>query len=188
MIYFVQHGDGGPIKVGTTTNLKRRIEALQNASPENLKLLATIDGGPNEEKILHSIMREERLRGEWFNPSSLVLSIVKKAKETPSILEAEVMARSAMIITGNKVAALAEILGGKSAMARACGVVPALVTRWIKRGWVDPSYNRLLLVAIGEVVRGLSGADADAMLIRAKSCLEDTCRCCGQPWPEEKVI
>lgn len=76
VVYFVQAGDAGPIKIGTTDDLRTRVAALQTAHYEELRLLGTIPGGPAIERVWHGRFGEERIRGEWFRPSvALVLAV-----------------------------------------------------------------------------------------------------------------
>jgi hypothetical protein len=43
VVYFVQAGDGGPIKIGPTTNdIRERVKRLQTGNPENLTRLLEI--------------------------------------------------------------------------------------------------------------------------------------------------
>jgi DNA-binding XRE family transcriptional regulator len=79
VVYFIQAGAGGPIKIGIAANLQRRIATLQTGCPEPLVVLGTIAGGPLEEARLHAHLRAFRIRGEWFKPSELVLSTVQQA-------------------------------------------------------------------------------------------------------------
>lgn len=72
MIYFIQSGEGGPIKVGYVEGLTRsaiefRVGLLQVGNPEPLKVLATMAGGRAEERELHKRFRAGHIRGEWFN-------------------------------------------------------------------------------------------------------------------------
>ncbi len=66
-IYFIQPVGGGPIKIGTTTNLLRRFNTIQSNSPVPLKLVHYMDGGRVEESMLHEKFKDERLWGEWFS-------------------------------------------------------------------------------------------------------------------------
>ena len=75
-IYFIQQGEDGPIKVGFSTNIKRRMETLQTANPYPLFLLGSIPGTEGEEKALHAMIDSFRMHGEWFAPSSVVLELV----------------------------------------------------------------------------------------------------------------
>lgn len=66
MIYFIQSRDAGPIKIGYTTDIKRRLSALQLAHPEKIKVLACTDGTRETEAELHKKFSSARIRGEWF--------------------------------------------------------------------------------------------------------------------------
>lgn len=68
-VYFIQRGDGGPIKIGTTTGLEERLRSLKTAVP-NLVVLRVIEGADRSlEKRLHRQFEAERVDGEWFRPS-----------------------------------------------------------------------------------------------------------------------
>ena len=57
-VYFIQSGEGGPVKIGHTNgDVKRRLEALQTGNPAPLKLLLSIDGGRDIERIFHKRLR-----------------------------------------------------------------------------------------------------------------------------------
>lgn len=72
MIYFIQAGDGGPIKVGFTHGpISSRMSSLQAACPDVLSLLATTDGDRKTEAELHVRFAQDHIRGEWFAPSIL---------------------------------------------------------------------------------------------------------------------
>jgi hypothetical protein len=79
-VYFIQSERGGPIKIGYTTNLERRIMALQTAQPYPLKLLLVIHGGVEEENKLHKKFNSLRLCGEWFSPDEKLLQYIEKLK------------------------------------------------------------------------------------------------------------
>lgn len=69
-IYFIQHGAGGPVKIGRSTDPLGRLANLQTAAPEPLTLAGVLkeDTGQSEQNI-HRFFREDRLRGEWFRPT-----------------------------------------------------------------------------------------------------------------------
>lgn len=80
VVYFIQAGGGGPIKIGTASNLQRRVETLQCGCPEPLVVLATISGGRRDEALFHAALRPHRTRGEWFKPVPDVLRAIDEAK------------------------------------------------------------------------------------------------------------
>ena len=68
MIYFIQAGEDGPIKIGFTNGpIKNRLAGLQTGSIHKLKVLFVYKGDTVTEKQLHYFHRYHRLRGEWFN-------------------------------------------------------------------------------------------------------------------------
>lgn len=66
-VYFVQAGEGGPIKIGWTGGSpSARMAALQTGNPELLQLLASAPGAVEDEKALHARFAAARMSGEWF--------------------------------------------------------------------------------------------------------------------------
>ncbi len=68
-VYLVESGPGGPIKIGVSSCIGQRLADLQVSNPDKLSCLLTISGGTNVELMLHSVLRESRIRGEWFRRS-----------------------------------------------------------------------------------------------------------------------
>jgi hypothetical protein len=90
MIYFIQNETAKAIKIGWSDDPAKRLVSLQTATPDRLALVATMDGGYEQERILHERYEDFRLTGEWFSSEdpndSIVefiagLNIVKKALE-----------------------------------------------------------------------------------------------------------
>lgn len=69
MIYFIQAGEGGPVKIGYTENpVDARLATLQTGAHEKLTLLTCLPGGMAVERWLHTALSHLRVRGEWFRP------------------------------------------------------------------------------------------------------------------------
>lgn len=83
VVYFVQAGPDGPIKIGITTSLDSRLRALQTGSPRRLTLLHTEPGGRDRELALHRRWDRHRLRGdgEWFAPAPAILDYIATAPD-----------------------------------------------------------------------------------------------------------
>lgn len=84
MIYFIQSGKTGPIKIGYSTDdrtMARRINALQVSHPEPLYILHTAPGTLEDEQRAHEKLARWRKRGEWFEASDEVLHVVNRTKE-----------------------------------------------------------------------------------------------------------
>jgi hypothetical protein len=79
MIYFIQSGPAGPIKIGTTVDLDRRLRSLQIAHSVRLTVLGTVPGDAVQEAALHAELAADRIRGEWFRPSHAVLAALARA-------------------------------------------------------------------------------------------------------------
>jgi len=76
VLYVVQRGDDGPIKVGISRNLKGRIKSLQTGSAEKLKILRVYKMADVERAVHAELEKNSRLEGEWF-PADL-LSLVDR--------------------------------------------------------------------------------------------------------------
>ena len=78
MIYFIQAGENGPIKIGRSNDVEKRLKQLQTASAEKLKILWVYDADNDKETEieLHEELKSERINGEWFKPSEQVFFII----------------------------------------------------------------------------------------------------------------
>jgi len=87
-LYFIQHGNKGPIKIGFTRDpVGYRLQNLQPGTPIELKLLfykETLPDVPRTqahplEKYLQRKFSDSRIRGEWFNPTmDLITHIIQE--------------------------------------------------------------------------------------------------------------
>lgn len=67
VVYFIQEPATHAIKIGFSTNLRKRLESLQSANPYQLALLGALpDHDEKAEKRLHKRFDIYRLEGEWF--------------------------------------------------------------------------------------------------------------------------
>ena len=91
--YLYAIGDGQAIKLGYSSDLKKRLKALQTAHPKTLRIYWRQYVADNEtaarkaEKKLHRYCQNEKLRGEWFGHGVMQkvkrfrIERVKNAKE-----------------------------------------------------------------------------------------------------------
>ena len=77
LVYFVEAGIGGPIKIGWTQNLNRRVAELQTANAEKLHVLGTVAGTLDDEFTFHARFAHLRLEAEWFENSSEILDFLQ---------------------------------------------------------------------------------------------------------------
>lgn len=83
LIYFVQAGDNGLIKIGKTSKFnKKRFVNMQVDSPQILKLLCTIEGDDNLETILQARFSEYCSHGEWFEPGAALIKFISEILNT----------------------------------------------------------------------------------------------------------
>ncbi|MDQ3879574.1 MAG: GIY-YIG nuclease family protein [Chloroflexota bacterium] len=68
MIYAIQRGSDGPIKLGLAGDPNKRLESLQTANDVELVLMAAWDGTASDERALHARFADAHIRGEWFAP------------------------------------------------------------------------------------------------------------------------
>lgn len=57
---------GYRLKIGTSKNPRGRIEAMQGANPEPIRLIGVCHGGLHLERYLHTKFENYRIGGEWF--------------------------------------------------------------------------------------------------------------------------
>lgn len=74
VVYLVSNGKH--LKIGMTSDIKKRLAALQTASPEELTILGLIPfqnraQAKTAESRLHKSCKRYRRRGEWFSPDCL---------------------------------------------------------------------------------------------------------------------
>lgn len=81
-IYFIQMDRIGPIKIGFTKDIGKRLVGLQTGSPYPLNLLCLFPGIEEDEKEIHNCYYPLRLEGEWFLPHPLILKDINRLIET----------------------------------------------------------------------------------------------------------
>jgi hypothetical protein len=77
VIYVLQAPDGGPLKIGFSDDVPARIRQLESHYRRPLALLATMDGGREEERAIHERFAEHRLgRTEQFKPVAEIMAFI----------------------------------------------------------------------------------------------------------------
>jgi hypothetical protein len=88
VIYFMQSGRGGPIKIGfTECTAERRLAELQTGNPSELIVLTVLSGTQAQEKELHRLLAAHRIQGEWFEPALIVLEVALRSKTIGEAIE-----------------------------------------------------------------------------------------------------
>lgn len=76
-IYFIRpKGMPGPIKIGLSSKVDQRAEALSVWSPWPLEIIGTVPGTWADEQYLHSCFHDHRSHGEWFKETPELISAV----------------------------------------------------------------------------------------------------------------
>lgn len=76
-VYFICDEDGY-IKIGFARSVQSRLDMLQTASRQELRLIASMPGNLSDEKSLHKRFEEDHARGEWFYPSTELNKYIKE--------------------------------------------------------------------------------------------------------------
>lgn len=78
-IYLIGQPGSDIAKIGITTNLHRRFEAIRMCSPVPLEILWRQAGGTQTERTLHRYFDAGRLHGEWFRFATDPVAEVQQA-------------------------------------------------------------------------------------------------------------
>ena len=78
--YFIQAAEGGPIKIGfTSQEPAKRLANLMTGSPVKLRIIALINS--NVESALHARFHADRTHGEWFRASEALVAYIRENAE-----------------------------------------------------------------------------------------------------------
>ena len=80
MIYVIEEGENGPIKIGTAVNPESRIKTLQSGNSRRLNVVMIFEGNHALENKIHKDLSVHKVRdnGEWFYPNDQVFSYLNK--------------------------------------------------------------------------------------------------------------
>jgi Meiotically up-regulated gene 113 len=78
MVYFIQAGVNGEIKIGFAIEPWKRIKQLQTGNHVRLTMLKVIPGDRKRETQIHHLLSVHRKHGDWFHPTVEVLEFIKK--------------------------------------------------------------------------------------------------------------
>lgn len=78
-LYFIQAGGpGGPIKVGHSRDVNKRLSQLQTGNHLPLQVVAAMpfEDAAERENNLHWLLSDYRIEGEWFSVSELIKNVI----------------------------------------------------------------------------------------------------------------
>ena len=78
MVYFIQAGTNGPIKIGASTVPQIHLDRLQQGNHEELKIVAEIPGERSLGNKVRSDLKAFERERQWFNPTDEVLDYIEK--------------------------------------------------------------------------------------------------------------
>lgn len=128
----------GPVKIGTSKDVPKRMRAIQASHSAPLRLIRTLDGGIDVEAWLHKRFADLRKSGEWFafDPDMLTVAPPKSKKTDRK---------------SNRVSAPFFLQGDRidlvAALERAQSVLTEVGSMWsevpgeIRRGFLDAAHE-----------------------------------------------
>lgn len=77
-VYVIGSTDGtGPVKFGWSHDPNVRVAQLRTGHPGELAVLGKMPGSQTEERALHRLIEDARVRGEWFERTPAVVEIIE---------------------------------------------------------------------------------------------------------------
>ncbi|RKU11850.1 hypothetical protein C6502_07100 [Candidatus Poribacteria bacterium] len=80
MVYFIQAGANGPIKIGPSTVPQIHLDHLQQGNHKALKIVAEIPGEQNLEKKVRDDFKAFERGHKWFDATDEVLNYIEKVQ------------------------------------------------------------------------------------------------------------
>lgn len=83
LVYAIQLDDGHsyPVKIGTTSNLAKRVKMILTHQPYAVRVLAAWPGSIRDEKAIHAMFATSHLAREWFRPTPELLEYIASKTE-----------------------------------------------------------------------------------------------------------
>ena len=76
-VYFIRSGSAGPVKIGWSKNIPKRIRDIGVSMAEEGELLAVLPAlDDTTEKLIQALLARDRIRGEWYEPTAWVMAVV----------------------------------------------------------------------------------------------------------------
>lgn len=87
-VYFIRPiGQEGPIKIGTSFWPESRLQSLMCWSPVDLEIVATVEGGFELERRIHSQFADHHIRNEWFRNNPRLDALIEAIKRGDSVTD-----------------------------------------------------------------------------------------------------
>lgn len=105
-VYFIQHGEYGPVKIGVAVDPLQRRRELQTGNPEQLHIRAMVPGAHDLEGQLHRRFAEWHIQGEWFGGgdwSAAILAFAAGLRDEHEVLEGTVCAEGGLEYIGKRI-------------------------------------------------------------------------------------
>ncbi|MBZ9922214.1 GIY-YIG nuclease family protein [Mesorhizobium sp. BR1-1-7] len=88
-VYFIKPvGMDGPVKIGCTIDVQKRLRELEKSSPMQLEVAAFVRGGLGLERKLHAYFQASHSHGEWFHRSIALAHLIEKLRNGVAISDA----------------------------------------------------------------------------------------------------
>ena len=140
MIYFVQAGKYGPVKIGySDEKVQKRIQSLQVGAWRRLRLLGIVKNGTKYgERQLHRHFAKYNIYGEWFRPTVKLTRLAGRYSDPNQFGDDSLFSLSPLspYIQGNKeelvLRAMEATQGNKAAAAKLLGISRSTLYSYIK--------------------------------------------------------
>lgn len=81
-VYFIRDTASGSIKIGHSTDARRRFKNIETGN-HHVELVGFVFASEWLESILHELLHEDRIKGEWFAPTPRVLAVIDCVMREP---------------------------------------------------------------------------------------------------------
>lgn len=80
-VYFLANMAQSTVKVGYTTNLRKRLDVLRTGNHDRLEVCCFIAAPPVVERRLHEALAEFKIRNEWFEHNACLDDLIRKLED-----------------------------------------------------------------------------------------------------------
>ena len=160
MLYAIQAGAGGPIKIGFSDDPQARLSAIQIGNHAVCRIIFLMEGGMADEAALHEELASDHIRGEWFWPTRLVFSALEA--RSPRVVDEPPAVNTDGVLSVDR---LVDALGGTMTVSAFLGALPSAVSNWRSRNSIPSKHWRQCVALAAQ--QGIQGVTLDAFAAAA---------------------